>query len=80
MTRVQLMKVSLGNISQCLSVNNAQLTFYIDNSQLMDSPTSCDSGSSNKSATTSTTSAATTTTTSSSGSTDCSKSFPAIGR
>ena len=83
MTIVRLIKVHVcfENIIQYLSVNNVQLAFYIDNSQLLDSPTACDSGtcdtSTNKSATTSITSA--TTTASGSGSSDCSKPFPTKG-
>lgn len=56
--------------------------FIIDNSQLLDSPTACDSGtcdtSTNKSATSSTTSA-TTTTASGSGSSDSCKPFSTKG-
>ena len=44
MTTVQLIRVCLENIIQYFSVNNVQLAFYIDNSQLLDSPVTCDSG------------------------------------
>ena len=75
MTTLQLMKVCSGNIKLYLNANIAWLVFCIDNSQLLDSPTDCDSGSTNKSTTTCTTSSTT-----ASGSGDCSRSFPTRGR